>query len=99
MSRGHGVGLFRSRSVNAPAARAVPRDVESLERLVIDLLKATDEASTWRITVDSTVGSHGFSYGAVWLPDGRGHVEVGYEAGPLVEEMRASIAGRRVPAN
>jgi putative methionine-R-sulfoxide reductase with GAF domain len=77
----------------------VPRDVESLERLVIDLLKATDEASTWRITVDSTVGSHGFSYGAVWLPDGRGHVEVGYEAGPLVEEMRASIAGRQVPAD
>jgi putative methionine-R-sulfoxide reductase with GAF domain len=93
------VGLFRSGTGDAPAARAVPRDVESLEKLIIDLGQATDEASTWRITVDSTVASHRFVYGAVWRPDGRGNVEVAYETGALTKEMQASVAGRTVPAD
>ena len=92
------MGLFRS-GADATPERAIPRDVESLEKLIADLGKATDEASAWRISVDSTVQSHGFSYGAVWLPDGRGHVEIGYETGALVPDMQASISGQPVPAD
>jgi putative methionine-R-sulfoxide reductase with GAF domain len=79
--------------------RPVPRDVESLEKLIIDLDRAQDEASTWRITVDSMMASHNFSYGAVWLPDGKSNVRVEYEAGPLTAEMQAVVAGRPVPAD
>jgi putative methionine-R-sulfoxide reductase with GAF domain len=94
------MSLFRTRSaVAGPPTHAVPRDVESLEKLITDLGSATDEASAWRITVDSTLESHGFSYGAVWLPDGAGKVRVGYETGALVPELHAVIAGRPVPAD
>jgi putative methionine-R-sulfoxide reductase with GAF domain len=82
------------------ALRPVPRDVESLEKLIMDLDRATDLASTWRITVDSTVQSHNFSYGAVWLPDGTNNVRIEYETGPLAREMQSVVpAGRPVPAN
>ena len=94
------MALFRSRASRAmPATRAIPRDVESLEQLIIDLGRADDESSAWRITVDSTVASHHFSYGAVWLPDGRGNVRVGYQKGAIVPEMQAVVAGRTVPAD
>jgi putative methionine-R-sulfoxide reductase with GAF domain len=94
------MSLFRTRPDDAgPAGHAVPRDVESLEKLITDLGAATDEASAWRITVDSTVASHGFRYGAVWLPDGEGKVRIGYETGPLVREMQTVSAGRPVPAD
>jgi putative methionine-R-sulfoxide reductase with GAF domain len=94
------MSLFRTRSADAgPPTHAVPRDVESLEKLITDLGRATDEASAWRITVDSTLESHGFSYGAVWLPDGNGKVRVGYETGALVREMQAVIVGQPVPAD
>jgi putative methionine-R-sulfoxide reductase with GAF domain len=92
-----GMGVFRSGRTAATAPmRAIPRDVESLEKLIMDLRGAHDEASAWRITVDSTVASHGLSYGAVWLPDGRGNVTVGYETGAITGEMQA---GRPVPAD
>jgi hypothetical protein len=94
------VGVFRSRPADGgEAARTAPRDVESLERLIVDLGKATDEASTWRITVDSTIASHHFGYGAVWLPDGRGKVSVQYENGTITRELQAVVAGRTVPAD
>jgi putative methionine-R-sulfoxide reductase with GAF domain len=92
------VGVFRSRPVDDLASRPVPRDVESLEKLIMDLDKATDEASAWRITVDSTVASHSFSYGAVWLPDGQGNVSVGYETGTIIDRMRPAVAGRPISA-
>jgi putative methionine-R-sulfoxide reductase with GAF domain len=93
------VAPFRSRPQAGAALRPVPRDVESLEKLISDLDRAVDEASAWRITVDSTVGSHNFSYGAVWLPDGKGNVEVGYETGSIVRELQAVGNGRPVPAD
>ena len=90
---------FRSRRSEGAALRPVPRGVESLERLIVDLDKAHDEKSTWQITVDSTVASHHFSYGAVWLPDGPNTVRVEYETGTLSREMQAVVAGRPVPAD
>ncbi len=93
---------FRSRSAErqGPAAgMPIPRDVESLEKLIIDLTGAQDEESAWRITVDSTVSSHNFSYGAVWLPTGTGQVTVAYETGTIVREMQAVIQGKPVPAD
>ncbi|GAA3334858.1 hypothetical protein GCM10020358_00870 [Amorphoplanes nipponensis] len=91
---------FRSRRPDGGAAlRPIPRDVESLEKLILDLDRAHDVASTWRITVDSTVESHNFSYGAVWLPDGKGNVQVGYETGPIVRELQAVVGGGPVPAD
>jgi putative methionine-R-sulfoxide reductase with GAF domain len=93
------VGVFRSRPVDDVASRPVPRDVESLEKLIMDLDQAHDEASAWRITVDSTVASHNFSYGAVWLPDGKGNIAVGYEAGKITHQMRPAVAGRPISAN
>jgi putative methionine-R-sulfoxide reductase with GAF domain len=93
------VGIFRSRRTDDAAAHPVPRDVESLEKLITDLGRATDEASAWRITVDSTVASHRFAYGAVWLPDGKGNVSVRHETGSTVRELQAVVAGRPVPAD
>ena len=66
---GDPVASFRSRRSTEAPPRPVPRDVESLEKLITDLDRATDLRSTWQITVDSTVQSQNFSYGAVWLPD------------------------------
>jgi hypothetical protein len=100
LSDDYAMGLFRSSpSADAATARAIPRDVESLEKLIIDLGSASDEASAWRITVDSTVESHSFSYGAVWLPDGNGNVAIGYEKGAIVREMQTVVAGRPVPVD
>jgi putative methionine-R-sulfoxide reductase with GAF domain len=93
------VALRRSRVADAAATRPVPRDVESLEKLIMDLGAVTDEESAWRITVDSTIASHDLAYGAVWLPDGEGNVRVGYEKGSVVREMQAAVAGRTVPAD
>ncbi|MDQ0365456.1 methyl-accepting chemotaxis protein [Catenuloplanes indicus] len=91
------MGLFRTRSSAAIAPRPVPRDVESLEALVLALDGVQDEASAWRITVESMVRSYEFGYGAVWLPDGHGNVEVLYETGRITPQMQAVIAGRPVP--
>jgi len=76
---------------------AVPRDVESLEKLIMDLDGVSDERTAWRVTVDSTVASHNFSYGAVWLPTDDGQVAVGYETGSIVREMQAVVSGKPVP--
>ena len=65
----------------------------------MDLDRAVDLASTWRITVDSTIQSHNMSYGAVWLPDGKGNVRVEYESGPITRELQVVIAGQPVPAD
>jgi putative methionine-R-sulfoxide reductase with GAF domain len=94
------VALFRNRAAAAMAGpTSVPRDVESLEKLIMDLGNADDEATAWRITVESTVSSNDFAYGAVWLPDGKGNVTVGYEKGAIVREMQAVVNGKPVPAD
>jgi hypothetical protein len=93
------VAPFRSRRSDEAALRPIPRDVESLEKLITDLERAQDLASTWRITVDSTVQSHNFSYGAVWLPDGKGNVRIEYETGPISRELQAVVPGGPVPAD
>ncbi|GLY07371.1 MULTISPECIES: methyl-accepting chemotaxis protein [Actinoplanes] len=77
----------------------MPRDVESLESLVLALERATDEASAWRITVDSMVKSYQFGYGAVWVAAGPGLLEVEYETGAITPQMQAVIAGRPVPSD
>ncbi|MGW4947072.1 GAF domain-containing protein [Actinoplanes sp. NPDC004185] len=89
---------FRSQRSDRAALRPIPRDVESLEKLITDLERAQDLASTWRITVDSTVQSHNFSYGAVWLPDGKGNVRIEYETGPIVRELQAAVPSGPMPA-
>ena len=94
------MGIFRSPAATAPARpQSVPRDVESLEKLIVALTEARDEESTWRITVDSTVESHDFRYGAVWLPDGPDRVRIGYETGGISGALRKVIAGRPVAAD
>jgi putative methionine-R-sulfoxide reductase with GAF domain len=87
------VGLLsRSAPANAGAAPA-PRDVESLEALVIALAVAHDEADTWRITVDSVVRSYGDDYGAVWLPTGAGgELELAYSTGPAAGKLHSKSA-------
>jgi len=88
---------FRSRTAVTPALTAVPRDVESLEKLITDLDGVTDEPTAWRVTVDSTVASHNFSYGAVWVPTDDGQVTIGYETGSIVREMQAVLSGKPAP--
>ncbi|MDG6103844.1 GAF domain-containing protein [Dactylosporangium aurantiacum] len=88
---------MRARGRDQRAAAPVPRDVESLEQLIIALDGAPDEAATWRITVESLVRSHQFMYGAVWLPDPEGHLRVGFETGDIAGELRAVTAGRDLP--
>src|SRR5690349_17648674 len=94
---GRVVSLFgRHGGGEATAATLVPRDVESLEELIRALEPAQDESATWRITVDSTVRSNDFSYGACWLPDGAGRLQIAYETGPLVPALQPVLAGRPV---
>ncbi len=76
--------------------RPVPRDVESLEQLIADLDKTTDETSAWRIAVDSLVRSYRFGYGAIWLPDDGGRVQIGYETGEIITELRAVLRGQPI---
>ncbi|WP_426503428.1 hypothetical protein ACPPVO_38160 [Dactylosporangium sp. McL0621] len=84
--------LSRSQPVARP--EPVPRDVEALEELVTALSGASDEASTWRITVESLVRSYDYHYGAVWLPTGPGGVlEVAHETGPIADRLRAAPTG------
>jgi putative methionine-R-sulfoxide reductase with GAF domain len=92
------VALFQ-RAAAAAAGTTRPRDAKSLEKLIKDLGAATDESSAWRITVDSTVESNDLAYGAVWLPDGKGNVTVGYEKGAVIRELQAVTAGKPVPAD
>ncbi|MGI5184153.1 methyl-accepting chemotaxis protein [Dactylosporangium sp. CA-152071] len=97
------MGLLRARGRVQEPSSAVPRDVEALEQLVAALERATDEASTWRITVESLVGSHGFLYGAVWLPGSPGSaagsvtgpaggLRLEFETGPIAGQLKA-VAG------
>lgn len=91
------MGLFgRAAGDETAAVTSVPRDVESLEDLIRALESARDESATWRITVDSTVQSNCFSYGACWLPDGADRLQMAYETGPLVPALQPVLAGRPV---
>jgi putative methionine-R-sulfoxide reductase with GAF domain len=91
------VGLFGRRPGDASvAATSVPRDVESLEDLIRALESAQDESATWRITVDSTVRSNNFSYGACWLPEGANRLQIAYETGPLAPALQPVLGGQPV---
>ena len=83
--------LFGSRAVSPEAVRPVPRDVEALEQLVLDLDTATDEDSAWRITVESTATFYGFGYGAVWIPEPSGRLRLRHETGALAPAMRSAF--------
>ncbi|MFC5003791.1 methyl-accepting chemotaxis protein [Dactylosporangium cerinum] len=87
---------MRARARSEESALPVPRDVESLEQLIAALERATDEVSTWRITVESLVSSHGFMYGAVWLPGPDGDLRLGFDTGPIAGELRTATAGRHL---
>src|SRR4051794_1286931 len=88
-----GVGLL-SRSVSAVRPEPVPRDVEALEELVTALAGATDEESTWRITVQSLVRSYEYIFGAVWRPTGPGGaLEMTYATGAIADQLRAGPSG------
>ncbi|WP_433087951.1 methyl-accepting chemotaxis protein [Dactylosporangium sp. CA-052675] len=83
-----------SRAESAARPEPAPRDVEALEELVTALGGAADEASTWRITVESLVRSYGYEYGAVWLPTGPGGtLEIGFATGPVADRVRAAPTG------
>jgi putative methionine-R-sulfoxide reductase with GAF domain len=92
------VGLFGRAAGGEPAAATpVPRDVESLEDLIRALESAQDEAATWRITVDTTVRSNNFCYGACWLPESGNRLHIAYETGPLVPDLQPVLNDRPVP--
>ncbi len=93
------MAFFRTRADQSRETRPIPRDVESLEKLIHDLEAATDEPSTWRILVDSTVASNNFAYGAAWLPDGQGSLRIAYETGAVAPAVRAVIGGDRLEAD
>jgi putative methionine-R-sulfoxide reductase with GAF domain len=86
------VGLFDRHAGDAAAAASpVPPDVEPLEELIRALESAQDEPATWRITIDSTVRSNRFSYGACWLPDGVDQLQIAYETGPLAPALQEAL--------
>jgi putative methionine-R-sulfoxide reductase with GAF domain len=89
-----GMPLFRSQSSGTQIAPpAIPRDVESLEKLIVDLGAATDEKAAWKITIDSTAEAHGFAYGACWLPGPDNQLHLEYENGRIAAEVRAGGGG------
>ncbi|KUL39137.1 methyl-accepting chemotaxis protein [Actinoplanes awajinensis] len=92
------MGWFGSRQAGPELKRPIPRDVESLEELVLALESAGDETNAWRITVASTVESYGFGYGAIWVPDGR-QMRLVHETGPLSAQIQAVTPGKTLPAD
>jgi putative methionine-R-sulfoxide reductase with GAF domain len=80
--------------VSAVRPEPVPRDVEALEELVAALAGASDEESTWRITVQSLVRSYEYEFGAVWRPTGPGGaLEVSHATGAIADRLRAAPTG------
>jgi putative methionine-R-sulfoxide reductase with GAF domain len=73
--------------------------VESLEALIAALERATDEAATWRITVESLVNSYKFVYGAVWLPGPDGDLRLGFDTGPIANDLKTAMGGRNLPVS
>ncbi|MEV6350174.1 methyl-accepting chemotaxis protein [Actinoplanes sp. NPDC051851] len=76
------------------AVRPIPRDVEALEELVNALDTAIDETTAWRITVASTVESHGFGYGAIWVPEGN-QLRLIHETGRISPQVQSVIGGQK----
>ncbi|SFO27010.1 methyl-accepting chemotaxis sensory transducer with GAF sensor [Geodermatophilus obscurus] len=82
---------------NDPAAagpldpRQMPRDVETLEKVVLALdagVSTVREAHV--VGVRTIVETCGLGYGAVWLPDATGAFSLAWETGPLTPAMSAS---------
>ncbi|WP_432968832.1 methyl-accepting chemotaxis protein [Dactylosporangium sp. CA-233914] len=90
MTIGVGVGLLSRSAPAAARPEPAPRDVEALEELVTALARATDEADTWRITVESLVRSYDYEYGAAWLPTGPGGaLEAAFTTGSIADRLHA----------
>ncbi|MGY1653618.1 methyl-accepting chemotaxis protein [Geodermatophilus sp. SYSU D01119] len=75
-----------------PAAQqAMPRDVETLEKVVEALDGGVSTVLDAHVTVVRTiVETCGLGYGAVWLPDGAGAFVLAWEGGPLTRAMSAT---------
>ncbi|GAA2635529.1 hypothetical protein GCM10010399_80360 [Dactylosporangium fulvum] len=91
--------LLRRPESASPAPDRAPRDIEALEQFAVRLAAATDEASTWRIEVDTFVELHGMSYGAIWLPEGPSTLRITYETGAITPHLQAVGQGGSMPAD
>ncbi len=70
--------------------RQMPRDVETLERVVESLDGSVSTVLEAHVAVARTiVETCGLGYGAVWLPDGAGAFTLAWEGGPLAPAMSA----------
>ena len=70
---------------------AMPRDVETLEKVVEALDERVSTVLDAHVTVVRTiVETCGLGYGAVWLPDGEGVFRLAWEGGPLAPAMTAT---------
>ncbi|SFU02584.1 methyl-accepting chemotaxis sensory transducer with GAF sensor [Geodermatophilus amargosae] len=76
-----------------PDTAPVPRDVETLEKVVEALDGGVSTVLEAHVAVVRTiVETCGLGYGAVWLPDGAGAFRLAWEGGPLTPAMSASWA-------
>ena len=92
------MGLFGSRSEpQQPVKSSIPRDVEALEQLAIDLERAEDEQTSWQVRVDTFTAFYGNVYGSVWIPDGAGNLVLGYETGTIAREIQAATPQKSLP--
>lgn len=89
-------GAKRRAGTHGGATKPVPRDLESLEQLLVRLDGVVDEADAYRVFVDSMVGSLGFSYGSAWRVDPAGHLELRHETGDLAGRMAGASTSTRV---
>jgi putative methionine-R-sulfoxide reductase with GAF domain len=70
---------------------AMPRDVETLERVVEALDEGVATVLDAHVAVVRTIRETcGLGYGAVWLPDGEGAFRLAWEGGPLTPAMTAT---------
>jgi putative methionine-R-sulfoxide reductase with GAF domain len=91
-------GARRRAATRVGPAKPVPRDLESLEQLLVTLDGVADEADAYRVFLDSMVASLGFGYGSVWRVDPTGHLELRHETGALAGQLTGTLNSTRIPA-
>ncbi len=88
---------FKTSTPMASQAADVPHDVETFAEIIAALNLASDEASVYRIAVDTFVRVSNSGYGAVWLPGSGTQMHLAYETGVLAQKMASAFPDGRNP--
>ena len=68
-----------------------PRDIETFAEVICALDSVTSEESAYRIAVDVFVRASSLDYGAVWLPQPNGELQMIHQTGTIAAAMDAAF--------